>query len=262
MSLATVRSEDGGGILILLDANGDCPAEIGPLVQWRARTASPGCRIEAVVAKCEYETWLGRGGRVGRRRARDPSGYIRPGGSRVDPGRQGVAPQPDARVIPLPPARRSGRVDRAFRHGVGAQTFAVLRQDVASHGRVVAVSRRARCRTRTGKSLAKASFGQSGTARLHGLPRTLVVGAAVAPDRVTRRPPRRSSKQTGGMLLPRTVHHLLLPLSMSFGRLPCRRGAPLRSIGRPRRDGRREEAEARPAARGDDALQRMIADRE
>lgn len=34
----------------------------------------------------------------------------------------------------------------------------------------------------------------------------------MAPDRVTRRPPRRSSKQTGGMLLPPTVHHLLLPL--------------------------------------------------
>lgn len=58
VSLVAVRSGDGGGILILLDANGDCPAEIGPLVQRRARTASSGCRIEAVIAKCEYETWL------------------------------------------------------------------------------------------------------------------------------------------------------------------------------------------------------------
>ena len=56
--LAAVRAGDGGCILILLDANGDCPAEIGPFVQRRARTAGPGCRIEAVLAKCEYETWL------------------------------------------------------------------------------------------------------------------------------------------------------------------------------------------------------------
>ena len=58
VSLAAVRAGDGGCILILLDANGDCPAEIGPLIQRRARTASPGCRIEAVLAKCEYEAWL------------------------------------------------------------------------------------------------------------------------------------------------------------------------------------------------------------
>lgn len=56
--LAADHAGDGGGILILLDANGDCPAEIGPFVQRRARTAGPGCRIEAVLAKCEYETWL------------------------------------------------------------------------------------------------------------------------------------------------------------------------------------------------------------
>ena len=58
VSLAAVRAGDGGCILILLDANGDCPAEIGSIIQRRARTAGPGCRIEAVLAKCEYETWL------------------------------------------------------------------------------------------------------------------------------------------------------------------------------------------------------------
>ena len=49
---------DGGRILILLDANGDCPAEIGPCIQRRARAAGPGCRVETVLAKCEYEAWL------------------------------------------------------------------------------------------------------------------------------------------------------------------------------------------------------------
>ena len=58
VGLAAVRAGDGGCILILLDANGDCPAEIGPLLQRRARAAGPGCRVEAVLAKFEYETWL------------------------------------------------------------------------------------------------------------------------------------------------------------------------------------------------------------
>ena len=58
VSLAAGLAGDDGCILILLDANGDCPAEIGPLIQRRARTAGPGCRIEAVLAKCEYEAWL------------------------------------------------------------------------------------------------------------------------------------------------------------------------------------------------------------
>ena len=58
VSLAAGLAGDDGCILILLDANGDCPAEIGPCIQRRARTAGPGCRIEAVLTKCEYETWL------------------------------------------------------------------------------------------------------------------------------------------------------------------------------------------------------------
>ncbi len=58
VGLAAARAGDGGSILILLDANGDCPAEVGPLIQQRAWAAGPGCRIEAVLAKCEYESWL------------------------------------------------------------------------------------------------------------------------------------------------------------------------------------------------------------
>lgn len=58
VSLAAVRVRDDGCILILLDANGDYPAEIGPTVLQRARAARSDHRIEAVLAKCEYETWL------------------------------------------------------------------------------------------------------------------------------------------------------------------------------------------------------------
>ena len=56
--LAAVRVEDDGRILILLDANGDCPARVGPAVLERARAASPGHRIESVLAKSEYESWF------------------------------------------------------------------------------------------------------------------------------------------------------------------------------------------------------------
>ena len=56
--LAAVRVEDDGRILILLDANGDCPARIGPARLERARMASPGRRIESVLAKSEYESWF------------------------------------------------------------------------------------------------------------------------------------------------------------------------------------------------------------
>ncbi len=58
VSLASARVEEGGRILILLDANGDCPAEIGPAILERARAVGFDRRIEAVLAKCEYETWL------------------------------------------------------------------------------------------------------------------------------------------------------------------------------------------------------------
>ena len=58
VSLASARVEEGGRILILLDANGDCPASIGPAILERARAVGFDRPIEAVLAICEYETWL------------------------------------------------------------------------------------------------------------------------------------------------------------------------------------------------------------
>jgi len=45
-------------ILVLLDANGDCPASFGP--ELRARTSSwrSDVRVEVVLAKSEYEAWF------------------------------------------------------------------------------------------------------------------------------------------------------------------------------------------------------------
>lgn len=58
VGLAAQRVGAGGGILILLDANGACPARLGPALLARARRARPDRRIEAVLAKCEYEAWF------------------------------------------------------------------------------------------------------------------------------------------------------------------------------------------------------------
>ena len=58
VGLAAQRVGAEGGVLILLDANGECPARLGPELLERARTARPDRRIEAVLAKCEYEAWF------------------------------------------------------------------------------------------------------------------------------------------------------------------------------------------------------------
>ena len=56
--LAAVRAGDGGRIMIVLDANGDCPAEMAPIILKRARAARSDVHIEVVLAKREYEAWL------------------------------------------------------------------------------------------------------------------------------------------------------------------------------------------------------------
>ena len=58
VALAAARAGDGGRIVILLDANGDCPAEFAPIILRRARATRPGLRIEVVLAKSEYEAWF------------------------------------------------------------------------------------------------------------------------------------------------------------------------------------------------------------
>lgn len=47
-----------GAILILLDADDDCPADLGPELLKRARAQRSDRRIETVVAKREYEAWF------------------------------------------------------------------------------------------------------------------------------------------------------------------------------------------------------------
>ena len=58
LALAANIAGADGGILVLLDANGDCPAHLGPEILQRASKARPDLRIEVVLANCEYESWF------------------------------------------------------------------------------------------------------------------------------------------------------------------------------------------------------------
>ena len=58
VGLAAARAGDGGGILIILDANGDCPAELASVILQRAHAARADLRVEVVLAKREYEAWF------------------------------------------------------------------------------------------------------------------------------------------------------------------------------------------------------------
>ena len=58
VDLAARRTGKDGRILILLDANGDCPAALGPALLGRARAARSDRCIRVVLAKCEFEAWF------------------------------------------------------------------------------------------------------------------------------------------------------------------------------------------------------------
>lgn len=58
VELAARKAGDAGGILILLDADDDCPAEIAQEVLPRAIEARRDRDIRVVLAKMEYEAWF------------------------------------------------------------------------------------------------------------------------------------------------------------------------------------------------------------
>lgn len=47
-----------GGILIILDSDDDCPAELGPALLDRALQTRGDLPIAVVLAKCEFEAWF------------------------------------------------------------------------------------------------------------------------------------------------------------------------------------------------------------
>lgn len=56
VELASARAGQGGGILILFDAEDDCPAELGP--ELRGRITRDDIEVGVVLAKFEYEAWF------------------------------------------------------------------------------------------------------------------------------------------------------------------------------------------------------------
>lgn len=56
--LASAKCGDNGWILIVLDADDDCPAEMGRGVLARARLVLPHRRLSVIFAKREFEAWF------------------------------------------------------------------------------------------------------------------------------------------------------------------------------------------------------------
>jgi hypothetical protein len=52
------RVQGVGGLLVLLDADDDCPAQVGPRLLTRARACRPDKRISVVLANREFEAWF------------------------------------------------------------------------------------------------------------------------------------------------------------------------------------------------------------
>ncbi len=58
LKLAAAKCGDAGWILILLDADDDCPAQKGAMVLAQAQAIIPHRRIAVVLANREYEAWF------------------------------------------------------------------------------------------------------------------------------------------------------------------------------------------------------------
>jgi Domain of unknown function (DUF4276) len=58
VELAAARTSGRGGILILVDADDDCPAKLGPDLLRRARSARSDVPLAVVLAKREFEAWF------------------------------------------------------------------------------------------------------------------------------------------------------------------------------------------------------------
>jgi hypothetical protein len=58
LTLAANKCGDKGWILILFDADDDCPAELGQEILHRAQSTVPHRKISVVLANREYEAWF------------------------------------------------------------------------------------------------------------------------------------------------------------------------------------------------------------
>jgi hypothetical protein len=58
VAAGALRVPAKGGVLVLLDADDDCPAEYGPLLLARATAARPDKQVSVVLANREFEAWF------------------------------------------------------------------------------------------------------------------------------------------------------------------------------------------------------------
>jgi hypothetical protein len=58
IDLAALQTTPEDGILVLIDADQDCPKELGPRLLSRAGSHRRDRRIRVVLAKAEYESWF------------------------------------------------------------------------------------------------------------------------------------------------------------------------------------------------------------
>ena len=58
VELAARKLRGRGGVLVVLDADDDCPAELGPALLGRAKSQRSNLPIGVVLAKFEFEAWF------------------------------------------------------------------------------------------------------------------------------------------------------------------------------------------------------------
>lgn len=58
VSLAALSAGPSGAVLVLVDADDDCPATFGPELLGRAKSARPDHPVSVVVAMREFESWF------------------------------------------------------------------------------------------------------------------------------------------------------------------------------------------------------------
>jgi hypothetical protein len=58
VSAAALRVTTVGGVLVVLDADDDCPATVGPHLLERARAARSDMQVSVVLANREFEAWF------------------------------------------------------------------------------------------------------------------------------------------------------------------------------------------------------------
>jgi hypothetical protein len=104
-----------GGILVLIDADDDCPASLGPKLCARAQAARPDMKTAVVLANREYEGWFLASASLlaGRRNLSNP--LAAPAEPEKIRGAKEWLSGSDGRPF-LPDNRRSGGFDGRVRH--------------------------------------------------------------------------------------------------------------------------------------------------